>query len=179
LSFSYYYLNNPYPKSGYHSDIRYNFFKASVAMQVPFFNRTNKKGFGLSMLMGLSYYNGFGSGEYKSFADKPNAPPVDTNFVQQIRPSHKFSFKSNNLALLSFDIGFSATYIFKRYQFFVDGYYMSVWTFNNSYDKGTLHSKSDTDNNFFGTSPRYSFCINFGIRYCLYQPWQVKPPKRG
>lgn len=172
----YYQYTNTYPASAFYSDARYNFAKVSAAMMVPFFNRTNKKGFALSGIFGLSYYNGLGSGRYISFLDKVNPPTIDPYDTIFVRPSTKFNFKNHNLRMFSIDIMLSATYTFKRFQVFVDGGFIGVVPL-----QGTLRTDSESMTAFFGGyngNRTISFNINTGLRYCLYYPWQVKPPKR-
>lgn len=167
---------NTYPPTAFYSDAQYNFAKVSAAMMVPFFNRTNKKGFAISGIFGLSYYNGLGSGKYVSFLDKPNPPVINPNDMGYIYSSTKFSFGNYNLSLISVDIMLSANYTFKRYQLFADGGLIAV-----AHLQKTKRTDSESMAAFFGgmgrkDSPSYN--INIGLRYCLYQPWQTKPPKR-
>lgn len=179
LHTSYYnYSNQGNPKEKYLSDIRYNFLKVSAAMVVPFFNRSNKKGFGISGVMGISYYNGLGSGEYFSFMDKPNPPTLTAWELQYVRPTYKFTYKNNNLLMAGFDIGLSFTYTYQMLQFFADIFYMRTAILNRNGETGTINSKSDTGDNYLGFASSYSYSMHFGVRYCLYQPWQAKPPKR-
>ncbi|UPT65525.1 MAG: hypothetical protein M0D57_13350 [Sphingobacteriales bacterium JAD_PAG50586_3] len=42
-----------FPESKFYSTARYNFLKINASMLVPFFNRTNKKGFSLSRYAGV------------------------------------------------------------------------------------------------------------------------------
>ncbi len=165
-----------FPESKFYSTARYNFLKVNASMLVPFFNRTNKKGFSLAGMLGLSYCNGLGSGEYVSFMDKANPPIIDSADLANVRPSQKFSMDNKNFAYLGLELGLSASYTYEHYQFFVDG---MVNMFNDVSDvfNQSLTVTSDTDAGGV-KSPVTSFTVNAGLRYCLYNPWQVKPPKR-
>jgi hypothetical protein len=179
ISPAYNYDNQGYPKSKFESNVRYNFLKLSAAMQIPFFNRTNKKGFSLAAIVGLSYYNGLGSGEYVSFLDRDNPPVVDTvvfNYTY-IRPSQNFDFDNHNLNMFSIDLGLSLNYTFKQYQLFADFSTIFYGTLGDTFTRS-----SDVPYvQYFGGLPgsKFSFNINAGLRYCLYNPWQTKPPKRS
>lgn len=170
------------PKTLYLSDIRYNFLKVSAAMQVPFFNRTNKIGFSMSAVGGASYYNGMGSGQYLSYLDKPSGEYFGDKW--HTGPSRKFSFNTNNLELVSFDIGLNFSYTLQRYQVFADASYLYYIPINHVYDdmdnqiNGTLTAETDNNGMSIYNSPLNSICINIGLRYCLYTPWQKRPPGR-
>ncbi|UPT65524.1 MAG: hypothetical protein M0D57_13345 [Sphingobacteriales bacterium JAD_PAG50586_3] len=129
-------------------------------------------------MLGLSYCNGLGSGEYVSFMDKANPPVIDTADLAFVRPSQKFSIDNRNFAYLGVELGLSASYTYERYQFFVDG---MVNMFNDV--SGEFNQSLTVTSDAYGAggtkSPRVSFTINAGVRYCLYNPWQAKPPKRN
>lgn len=177
LSFAYNYDNQGYPKSKFYSNVRYNFLKLSAAMQIPFFNRTNKKGFSLAAIVGLSYYNGLGSGEYVSFLDRDNPATIDSTLLDDIRPSQKFNFNNHNLQMVSLDLGLSFNYTYERYQLFADVSLLAVGSFGSTFDRNDDIPWSGW---FGGSYPNYvSYNLNLGLRYCLYNPWQTKPPKRS
>lgn len=145
-------------QSVFYSTARYNALKLSLAMQVPFINRSNKKGFGLSGILGASYLNGLGSGKYISFADKPNSPAVPG----YVRPSSKFTLNDrNNLVGFSIDLGLNLSYTIKRMQLFADVLYNTVGI-------SSLDSTSDSFGQFIGRSPRYPLTYSLGARYCFY-----------
>jgi hypothetical protein len=161
------------------SHIRYNFLKISLGMQVPLFNRTNKKGFSMSWIFGMSYCNGLGSGEYKSGFDKPGAPPTESLIDYGFYPpyhSYKFNATTNNMQYLNVDFGFNFSHTFKESRFQV---YTDAIIILTGYGAAghTFHKNTDNPARAQNINP-YSFCINAGIRYCLYNPWQTKPPKR-
>lgn len=166
-----------YPESKFYSTARYNFLKLSAAMQIPFFNRTNKKGFSLAGTLGVGYSNGLGSGEYVSFLDKENPPVINSTNQSYIRPSQKFDLNNYNFKYINLDLGISANYTYQRYQLFIDG---SINLINDvSGELNTsLTAESDSFTDFKEDSPELSYTINFGLRYCLYNPWDAKPPKR-
>lgn len=173
LSEANYYDTLNYPESKFYSNVRYNFLKVSAAMQVPFFNRTNKKGFSLAGILGLSYYNGLGSGEYVSFLDQENPPILSTPNATNIRPSQKFDFNNYNLQMASIDIGLSFNYTYQRYQLFADGHALVL-----GIDKSTFLRSGDANPLIsYPNDGKLSYTINFGLRYCLYNPWDAKPPK--
>jgi hypothetical protein len=153
--------------------VRYNFLKLSAAVMVPFFNRTNKKGFSLAGIAGISYCNGLGSGQYTSFLDKPNPPTIDNGIKYLARPSQNFDFDNYNLQVFSMDLGLSFNYTLNRYQLFAD---LSTLIYQ-SYFSTFISNSEDPDVNLYNSS--FSFNLNLGIRYCIYYPWQVKPPKKG
>lgn len=138
-------------------------------MQIPFFNRTNKKGFSVSGLLGLSYCNGLGSGQIESGFDKPGAPSYDSivNYYGVNRPiySQKFSRDNYNLLLLSLDIGLSLSYTFKRYQVFADGSYLGVGI---GYGLDKNYGNPAVAPNLYKNS-RLNLAFNLGVRYLLYK----------
>lgn len=165
------------------SHVRYNFLRVSLDMQVPLFNRTNKKGFSISWIFGISYCNGLGSGEYKSGLDKPGAPSADSldNYwgYQFMEHTQKFSRNNHNMEFLNFDFGLSFSYTFKRYQIYTDINYLYIGDVSNggvlghTFDKNYMNGARAQN-----VYPRRNLSINLGVRYCLYQPWYAKPPKR-
>lgn len=168
---------NTYPRSKFESNVRYNFLKVGAAMQIPFFNRTNKKGFSLAAIVGLSYYNGMGSGQYTSFLDKPNAPSIDTSVSNHIyiRPSQKFGFDNHNLSMFSVDLGLSLNYTFDRYQVFADFSTLFYGVLGNTFTKSSDVPWMQWFGGYSGSN--YSYNLNLGVRYCIYYPWQTTPPK--
>lgn len=175
------YWSNNYPDFLI-SDIRYNFIKVSLAMQVPFFNRTNKKGFSMSGILGISYCNGLGSGEIKSGFDKPSAPSADSleTYYGVGNPiySQDFTMEKYNMEAVSIDIGFSFAYTppYSHCQIFADALILPTVNINNKYE-GTIDKNYWNDARASNINP-YSFCINIGLRYLPYNAWQTKPPKR-
>lgn len=169
-------LNNysdSFPSSKFESDVRYNFLKVSAAVQVPLFNRTNKKGFSMAGIAGLSYCNGMGSGQYTSFLDKPNPPTIDNGIMYMVRPSQDFDFDNYNLQILTMDLGLSFNYTMDRYQLFADFSSMIYQSYFDTF----LSNGEQPDMNLY--TSRFSFNLNIGLRYCLYYPWQAKPPKKA
>lgn len=172
-----YHLNNysdSFPQSKFESDVRYNFLKLSAAVQVPFLNRTNKKGFSMAGIAGLSYCNGLGSGQYTSFLDKQNPPTIDNGIMYLVRPSQDFGFDNYNLEIFTMDLGLSFNYTMDRYQLFADFSSMLYQSYSSTFVRNT-----DDDPNTPPSTSGFSFNLNLGIRYCLYYPWQAKPPKKG
>lgn len=168
-----------YPKTAFYNDIRYNMMKVNASMIVPFFNRTNKRGFGVSYLLSLSYYNSLGSGTYTSFLDKSNPPVLQPGDYEYVRPSHKFSMQNRNSTFFAVETGLSFSYTHHYMQFFIDAAtIVGLEATTEMAGNGYVDSNSDSSTNFKGNSPQYSLMLNVGMRYCLYQPWQVKPPKR-
>jgi len=159
----------------YKSHVRYNFLKISLAMQVPFFNRTNKKGFSMSALIGVSYLNGLGSGEFKSVFDENPVPYPPMGSVA----TQKFSTKNYNLAGFSVDMGFTFAYTFpfSHYQVFADAVYFPVVNFSSG-NTDTIDKNYNNPASANNINRYQDYCINIGVRFCLYQPWQAKPPKR-
>jgi hypothetical protein len=173
--YSYNNYNQTFPRSKFESNVRYNLLKLSLAAQIPFFNRTNKKGFSLAAIVGASYYNGMGSGEYISFLDKSNPPTIDSSLLYMVRPSQEFDFDNNNLNMFSVDLGLSFNYTFERYQLFAD---FSTIFYSPRGDTFTRNSDVPWMAWFGGLSgSNFSYNLNIGLRYCLYYPWQAKPSK--
>jgi hypothetical protein len=171
------YDTQDYPQSKFESNVRYNILKLNAAMIIPFFNRTNEKGFSLAAIVGASYYNGLGSGEYVSFLDKANPPTIDSSLLYMVRPSQEFDFDNHNLNMFSVDLGLSFNYTFERYQLFAD---FSTIFYGVLGDTFTRNSDRPYLAYFGGTSGSvFSYNLNIGLRYCLYYPWQTKPPKRS
>ncbi|UPT65522.1 MAG: hypothetical protein M0D57_13335 [Sphingobacteriales bacterium JAD_PAG50586_3] len=171
------------PKHVYVSTIRYNFLKVGAAMQVPIINRTNKKGFCLSAIIGASYYNGLGSGEYINYLDRNPGKYFGSQW--HTGNSRNFSFSDHNLEMISIEAGLDFSYTFSRYQLFSNFSLLNCWSINDVYDEyswyqtnGTYTSKTESSNKSTYDTPRYSFCLNIGLRYCLYNPWQTTPPDR-
>lgn len=175
--YDYNYYSQTYPRSKFESNVRYNFLKLSLAAQIPFFNRTNEKGFSLAAIVGASYYNGLGSGEYISFLDKANPPAIDSSLLYIVRPSQEFDFDNHNLNMFSVDVGLSFNYTFDRYQLFAD---FSTLFYGQFGDTFTRSSDVPWMQWFGGASGSiFSYNLNIGVRYCMYYPWQTKPTKRG
>lgn len=167
------------PDGKYTSHVKYNYVKISLAMYIPLVNRSNKKGFGLSALLGLSYYNGLGSGKFKSFSDELSPSAKDTlDNIYQIDyiPTQKFNFKNYNMEGVGFDIGLSFSYTFKKYQIFADALFNRVGYIGNG-NNGTIDKNYNNPAHAKNIN-LYDYSFNVGMRYCLYQPWQAKPPKR-
>lgn len=166
----------------YISHIRYNFLKISFGMQVPLFNRTNKKGFSISWLFGMSYCNGLGSGEYKVGLDKPGAPDSLKDWYFYIpNQSQKFSINNYNMQAVSVDLGLSFTYTFpySHYQIFADGNFLYIGDLSSGGIGGETFDKNyNNPARAQNIKPAQNFCINVGLRYLPYNARQTKPPKR-